>query len=97
MLAEVNSGISLDEQQRRIEGRCLEQGWTLAELFVEGGVSGSVPFAKRPQRSRLTVCCGATSSSARKLDRCFRSALDALETINTFRQRGTPVAPRPGW
>jgi DNA invertase Pin-like site-specific DNA recombinase len=46
---QASNGISLDEQKRRIEGRCHEQGWTLAELFVEAGVSGSIPFAQRPQ------------------------------------------------
>jgi DNA invertase Pin-like site-specific DNA recombinase len=58
-------------------------------LFVEGGVSGSVPFAKRPQGSLLIrrLLPGDIVISP-KLDRCFRSALDALETINTFRTRG---------
>jgi hypothetical protein len=70
-------------------GRCLEQGWTLAELFVEGDVLGSVPFARRPQGQRLLRCVlpGDIVVSA-KLDRCFRSALDALATINDFRARG---------
>ena len=51
--AQATEGISLDEQKRRIEGRCLEQGWALTQLFVEGGVSGSITFAKRPQGSQL--------------------------------------------
>ena len=50
---QVDNGVSLDEQQRRIEGRCLEQGWQLSEMFVERGVSGSVPFAERPEGGRL--------------------------------------------
>ena len=84
-----DSGISLDEQKRRIEGRCMEQGWELAELFVEGGVSGSVPFAKRPQGGRLIrrLLPGDIVVSP-KLDRCFRSALDALSTISDFKARG---------
>src|SRR5262249_43149327 len=50
---QASNGIRLDEQKRRIEGRCHERGWSLAELFVEAGVSGSIPFAQRPQGSRL--------------------------------------------
>jgi putative DNA-invertase from lambdoid prophage Rac len=59
----------------------MEQGWQLAELFVEGGVSGSAPFAKRPQSGRLLrlVLPGDIVVSP-KLDRCVRSALDALST-----------------
>jgi putative DNA-invertase from lambdoid prophage Rac len=83
-----DNGISLAEQQRRIEGRALEQGWTLTELFVEGGVSGPVPFAKRPQGGRLIrrLLPGDIVISP-KLDRCFRSALDALATISDFKAR----------
>ena len=82
------TALSLDEQQRRIEGRCLEQGWALTELFVEGGVSGSVPFAKRPQGGRLMrrLLPGDIVVSP-KLDRCFRSALDALSVIADFKAR----------
>jgi DNA invertase Pin-like site-specific DNA recombinase len=39
-----DSGISLDEQQRKIEARCLENGWTLERVYVDAGVSGSTPL-----------------------------------------------------
>jgi len=82
------SGISLDEQQRKIEARCLENGWTVTERFVDAGVSGAVPLAKRPEGGKLLAAVrpGDTIISA-KMDRCFRSALDALQTIQSFRQR----------
>src|SRR5215472_15665491 len=35
-----HSGISLDEQRRKIEVRCVEMGWHLDHVFVDAGVSG---------------------------------------------------------
>jgi putative DNA-invertase from lambdoid prophage Rac len=29
------------------------KGWTVAEFFIEGGVSGSTPLADRPEGKRL--------------------------------------------
>ena len=85
---QADNGVSLDEQQRRIEGRCLEQGWHLAEMFVERGVSGSVPFADRPEGGRLLrqLQAGDIVISP-KLDRVFRSSLDALHTIEELKRR----------
>jgi DNA invertase Pin-like site-specific DNA recombinase len=85
---QADNGVSLDEQQRRIEGRCLEQGWQLSEIFVERGVSGSVPFAERPEGSRLLrqLQAGDIIISP-KLDRVFRSSLDALHTIEELKRR----------
>jgi DNA invertase Pin-like site-specific DNA recombinase len=76
---QADNGVSLDEQQRRIEGRCLEQGWHLAEIFVERGVSGSVPFAERPEGGRLLrqLQAGDIVISP-KLDRVFRSSLERV-------------------
>ena len=38
-----DSGIGLDEQQRKIESRTREMGWTLEHVFVDAGVSGGTP------------------------------------------------------
>jgi putative DNA-invertase from lambdoid prophage Rac len=82
------SGISLDEQRHRITARCHEHGWALEHVFVDVGVSGSVPLAKRPQGGRLLAALrpGDTMIAVR-LDRCFRSAVDALNVIEGFKRR----------
>ena len=36
------SGLGLEEQERRIRGRALENGWELETIFVDAGVSGSI-------------------------------------------------------
>jgi DNA invertase Pin-like site-specific DNA recombinase len=83
-----DQGISLEEQQRRLQGRALEEGWTLARIFVECGVSGSIPLAKRPQGGELwTALRPGDVVIAPKLDRMFRSARDALQVIESFRKR----------
>jgi DNA invertase Pin-like site-specific DNA recombinase len=85
---QADEGVSLDEQIRRIEGRALEQGWQVAEVFVERGVSGSVPLGDRPEGARLlAVLQPGDIVIAAKLDRMFRSALDALGVIRDFQRQ----------
>jgi DNA invertase Pin-like site-specific DNA recombinase len=86
---QADSGISLDEQSVKIRSRCSENGWQLTEIFVDAGVSGSVALGKRAQGGRLlaTLQPGDKVVVA-KLDRAFRSALDALQVIQAFKKRG---------
>ena len=85
---QADSGISLDEQRRKIEARCSENGWNLEWIYVDAGVSGSTPLGHRPEGAKLlaTVRPGDVVIAAR-MDRCFRSALDALRTIEDFKRR----------
>jgi hypothetical protein len=87
-LKQVSEGESLDVQRRQIEGYALMHALTLAEVLIEEGVSGSVPVEERPiggalfaklERGDIVI--------AAKLDRLFRSALDALKVVES--------APRP--
>jgi DNA invertase Pin-like site-specific DNA recombinase len=82
------NGASLDVQRRQIEGYALMQGWTVADWFVDDGVSGSIPLAKRPQGSRLLALVRPGDVIvASKLDRVFRDALDALESLEWLKAR----------
>ena len=84
-----DSGISLDEQQRKIEARCAENGWNLEHVYVDAGISGSTPLGQRPEGARLLrVAQPQDVVIVAKLDRAFRSALDALTTIQNFKKRG---------
>jgi putative DNA-invertase from lambdoid prophage Rac len=85
---QADSGISLDEQERKLEARCQENGWHLEHVYVDAGVSGSTPLAKRPQGARLlSALRPGDVMIAAKMDRCFRSAFDALATIEGFKRR----------
>jgi DNA invertase Pin-like site-specific DNA recombinase len=85
---QAEDGVSLDEQRRRIDGQALMEGWTIARRFIECGVSGSVPLAERPQGAELLELLEPGDIViAAKLDRMFRSALDALTVIKEFQRR----------
>jgi putative DNA-invertase from lambdoid prophage Rac len=85
-------GESLDVQRRQIEGYALMHALTLAGVMVEEGVSGSVPIEDRPVGSRLFAQLQRGDIViAAKLDRLFRSALDALKVVESLRTRGVKL------
>lgn len=86
------NGDSLDTQKQQITGYAMMKGWDVAEFFVEGGISGSVPLAERPEGRRLlaTVGAGDVIITAR-LDRAFRSASDALGTLEELKDSGVAL------
>ncbi|QOG20822.1 recombinase family protein [Bradyrhizobium sp. SEMIA] len=83
---QANGGLSLDTQRQQITGYAMIKGWSVAEFFVEAGVSGSVPLADRPEGQRLlaSLQSGDVVITA-KLDRAFRSAADALGTLEQLK------------
>jgi putative DNA-invertase from lambdoid prophage Rac len=64
-------------------------GLTLAGVLVEEGVSGSVPVEDRPVGGPLLARLERGDIViAAKLDRLFRSALDALKVVESLKTRG---------
>jgi putative DNA-invertase from lambdoid prophage Rac len=89
---QAREGVSLVEQQRRIIGRATEQGWTIGEMLIEEGVSGSIALAKRPQGARLlALAAPGDAIIACKLDRMFRNTQDALHSIKLLKRRGVKL------
>ena len=88
-LRQANDGESLDVQRRQIEGYALMQDLTVTSYHVEEGVSGSVPVQDRPVGGKLfdSLVAGDVVIAA-KLDRLFRSALDALTVVEDLKSRG---------
>jgi DNA invertase Pin-like site-specific DNA recombinase len=84
---QANVGLSLDTQRQQITGYTMIKGWLVAEFFIEAGVSGSVPLADRPEGQRLLAALqsGDIIITA-KLDRAFRSAADALGTLEQLKE-----------
>jgi putative DNA-invertase from lambdoid prophage Rac len=89
---QANEGESLDVQRRQIEGYAHMHGLVLDKTVVEEGVSGSVPVAERPAAGPLfaTLTKGDVII-APKLDRLFRSALDALQVVAELKARGVAL------
>jgi DNA invertase Pin-like site-specific DNA recombinase len=82
-------GLSLDEQAHNIGLGANAQGWTPSRIYVEEGISGSVPFAQRPQgKALLARLRPGDAVICAKLDRMFRDTLDARDTVTEFEERG---------
>lgn len=85
-------GESLAQQQRRLEGYATVQDWEIGAVFVEEGVSGSVPLEARPQGGKmLRGLVAGDVVIATRLDRVFRSALDALQVVQSLRDAGVTL------
>jgi putative DNA-invertase from lambdoid prophage Rac len=84
---QANKGLSLDTQQQQITGYAMMKGWTVAEFFIEAGVSGSTPLAERPAGQRMLAALQPGDVVITpKLDRAFRSAADALGTLEQLKE-----------
>jgi putative DNA-invertase from lambdoid prophage Rac len=87
-LDQAASGISIDEQQRKIEARASEMGWQLAQVFIDAGISGGTPLAKRPAGAQLLAALRPGDVVvASRMDRMFRSSVDALTTIEQLKAK----------
>jgi putative DNA-invertase from lambdoid prophage Rac len=89
---QASEGESLDVQRRQIEGYAHMHGLTLREVAIEEGVSGSIPVHERPKGGPLFAKLRKGDVViAPKLDRLFRSALDALQVVEDLRKRGVSL------
>ena len=67
-------------------GYATMQGLTIDRMFVERGVSGSKPLGDRPEGAALlAVLQPGDVVITPKLDRMFRSALDALDVLGKLK------------
>ena len=89
---QANEGESLDVQGRQIEGYAMMQGLQVERMFIERGISGSKPLTDRPEGAKLldVLKPGDTVITA-KLDRMFRSSLDALDVLAKLKERGVSL------
>jgi len=89
---QASEGESLDVQQRTIAGYALMHGMAVDRVFVERAVSGSIPLNDRPQGAALLALAQPGDSIITpKLDRMFRSALDALAVLSRLRERSVAL------
>ena len=89
---QASSGDSLNTQHNQVAGYAMMHGWQVAAVFVEAGVSGSIPLAERPEGARLLATIGRGDAIVTpKLDRMFRSAADALGTLEVLKAEGVAL------
>lgn len=83
---------SLDDQVRRCRGVAMAAGLPDPTIYIDPGVSGSIPLAKRPEGGRMHAALQAGDTViAAKLDRLFRSASDALVSVETMKAAGVKL------
>lgn len=84
---QADEGESLGTQQRVVEGYAMMNGLSLDSIFVERGVSGSKPLGERPEGAHLLAALQPGDAVITpKLDRMFRSALDALDVLRQLKE-----------
>ncbi|MGD9737764.1 MAG: recombinase family protein [Bauldia sp.] len=89
---QANEGESLEVQRRQIEGYALMHGLPVSAVAVEEGISGSVPVHERPVGGPLFATLQEGDIViASKLDRLFRSALDALQVVEELKRRAVKL------
>ena len=89
---QADDGCGLDVQKRIVEGYAMIQGWSIDEMVIEEGVSGSIRFEDRPEGSKLIARLRKGDTIvASKLDRLFRSARDALNVVEELKAKGVSI------
>jgi DNA invertase Pin-like site-specific DNA recombinase len=91
---QATGGVSLDLQEERLRAYCVMAGLDLLEIVREEGVSGAKPLAERPAGSQLLQLVGPNRARhvvALKLDRVFRSAIDALQMTQRWDSAGVAL------
>ncbi|WP_339950950.1 recombinase family protein [uncultured Albimonas sp.] len=87
-IEQAEGGHSLATQRQTLEGFAISEGLALERMFTDRGVSGSKPLAERAAGGALleALAPGDAVFCAR-LDRMFRSASDALTTLEALKAR----------
>lgn len=84
-------GYSLDAQEEALERYCKENNLIIAKKYIDDGVSGKLPIAKRPQLMRMLEDIPHLNIEKVlfvKLDRFFRSVAEyykAMEVLDKYR------------
>jgi DNA invertase Pin-like site-specific DNA recombinase len=82
---------TMQEQERVIRGVAMTKGAGSfdVQIFSDPGVSGATPLEQRPAgRELLAAMSRGDTVCASKLDRMFRSAIDALATAEKMQKEG---------
>jgi DNA invertase Pin-like site-specific DNA recombinase len=85
---QVNEGESLEVQERKLRAWGDMHDTAVDDVFVDEGVSGSTRLGERLAGSNMLASLKTGDTIvATKLDRMFRSSLDALQTVKDMQRR----------
>ena len=93
---QVDEGVSMEAQKRRIREYARFKGLSLADedIIVEEGVSGGIPLWDRPRGRVLKQSLSTGNYNnliSMKLDRMFRVTTDMLTTIDELADAGISI------
>jgi DNA invertase Pin-like site-specific DNA recombinase len=82
--------LSMEAQEERIKAYCAHAGLELVEVIRERAITGKIKLNKRPEGNRIQqlLDAGVCHVVTVKLDRMFRSAVDALTHVEEWEQAG---------
>ena len=90
---------SLEVQEQEVQKYALEKRFIgthtdqkEVHTFKERGVSGSVPLSRRPKgKELLEIVQSGDVVVVHRLDRMFRSSADALNMVETFKEKNVEL------
>lgn len=83
------NGSSLATQISTLTAIAAAEGYAVAGVYIDAGVSASVPLADRPEGARmLAEAQRGDTIMAAKLDRVFRDTCDATGSLKTLKAAG---------
>jgi len=88
---QAEQGVSLEAQEERLRAYCQMQGLDIEAVLIEEGVSATKPLHARPMGSKLVAMVKNGTVQhvvALKLDRLFRSSVDALSVTSEWDKNG---------
>lgn len=89
---QADEGESLGVQERQVQGWCLMKGYDAPTMFIDAGVSASIPLCDRPQgKAMIAALVKGDTIVTSRLDRLFRSPLDALQTVDRMQKKGVEI------
>lgn len=92
---QARSGLGLEAQAVAVAAYCQLRGLSLSATYTDAGVSGGRPLAERPAGAALLTKVAVRDGPAHvvilRLDRAFRHAADALQTIEQWERRGVTL------
>lgn len=89
---QATEGVSLDDQRERLAAYCKLRRLEVVALVADKGESAFKPLSKRPGGRKVLSLVARKAVDAivvLKLDRAFRNAVDALQTVEAWDKAGT--------
>jgi DNA invertase Pin-like site-specific DNA recombinase len=86
---QADSGLGLSDQEEKIRSYAKMRDLQIDRLFVDNGISGTVPIADRPAGGEMVALLKRGDAVIFvRIDRGFRDAGDALSTLRSWDKKG---------